>query len=424
MRVASINDPLYGTIHVDGIARELVDTAAFQRLGRIRQLQMASVVYRSAVHTRFEHAVGAFHLAKKAVRRLRDTGQLTGVTDEDAFLLTLAALVHDTGHFPGAHMAEEVGLADADHERAGEAWITEGEIAEILAGSGIRDAATRIAEIIRHEGSNPLRAIVAGSCDVDKIDYIARDAYHCGLDIGFNRDKLLDGYVLIENPATGEREVGIREAALAEFEKMLYAKFCLYRSVYFHPTVRSATVMMRELVVGALESGLIEMDELRMWTDEELFILLQSRVGRRRRNPDLREVVGRMIGRIQARQLYRPIVSFPLSSAPELSPAELRRAETYITEALGLDAGDALIDVPHKPSMLSTDVLVLRSDERTVVSAGDLGPDDGFALGPSAEAFYHASGRWALFVSDPSEVAPKRAAAALDEALQGVAAAA
>lgn len=414
-----IHDPLYGTVHVHGVARALVDTVAFQRLGRIRQLQLASVVYRSAVHTRFEHSIGAYHLAKRAVRWLRDTGQLAGVSEEDVQIVVLAALMHDIGHWPGGHMAEEAGLSGADHERAGEAWLTEGKVGEILEECGIPDAARRIAEIIRGEGDNPLRAIVAGSCDVDKIDYIARDAYHCGLPLGFNRDELLDGYVLLENPVTGTLEVGLREQALAAFEQLLYSKFNLYRGVYFHPTVRSATAMMRELVFRALDSGLIDLDELRMWTDEELFVLLQSRVLRRRKNPDQRESVGRLLERLQARELYRPVVSHPLSSAPNLSLAQLRSAEVVIAEALGLEPGEALLDVPRRPTMLSADILILRTNG-LVVSASTLGPDDGFALGPSAEAFYHASGRWGLYVAEPSAISPEAAEAVVGDALGSV----
>lgn len=403
MMSAAIHDPLYGTVHVDDIARRLVDTPAFQRLGRIRQLQMASIVYRSAVHTRFGHAVGAYHLAKRAIRRLAETGQLTGVTEDDIRLVPIAALVHDVGHHFGAHVLEEAGLQSVDHEQMADIWLKEGQIAEILNECGIPDAADRIAAIIRHEGTNPLREIVAGPCDVDKIDYIARDAYHCGLPLGFNRDELLDGFVLITNPSTGEKQIGLHESALAAFEQLLYSKFNLYRAVYFHPTVRSATVMTRELVLAALEAGLLELDELRIWTDEEIFILLGERVMRRRRSPEQREIVGRLIERIQARNLYEPVIRFPLSSAPDLSVARLREIEAELVRVLGLERGDVLIDIPHKPTMLSTDVLILREDG-SIVNAGELGPDDGFALGPSAEAFYHASGRWGLYVSDASAV--------------------
>lgn len=417
--MASIHDPLYGTVHAEGVARELMDTPEFQRLRRIRQLQLASVVYPSAVHTRFEHAMGAYHLAKKSLRRLRESGMLSAVDNDQQALIEWAALLHDTGHFPGAHMAEEVGYEEADHEAAGARWILEGEIGAILERTGIPHAAERIAQIIRHEGDNPLRGIVAGACDVDKIDYIARDGYHCGLPHSFNRDNLLDGYVLVRDPETGDLTVGLREKAVASFEQMLYSKFNLYRSVYFHPTVRSATVMMRALVIGALRAGLIDIDELRLWTDEELFILLQSRVMRRRRHPDERELVGRLVQRIQDRDLYRQALSLPLSSAPDLSPDGLHRAEAHVAEDLGLAAGEVLLDIPHKPTMLSLDILVRRSDGR-VVRGEDLGPDDGFALGTATEAFYHSSGRWGLFSAAPLDVDTDTLLRLVDDAITAV----
>lgn len=396
----TIHIPLYGAVHIDGLAREVLDTPALQRLRRIQQLQVASMVYPSAVHTRFEHVVGAYHLAKQAVRRLAEGGELAGVGEDEVQLIVLAALLHDAGHGVASHSLEEVGLEEADHERAGERWIVEGEVGDILDRSGIPDAAHRIAQIIRQEGDNPLRGIVAGACDVDKIDYIARDAYHCDLPLGFNRDDLINAYTLVRDPESGALVVGLKESGLPAFEQMLYSKFNLYRSVYFHRTVRAATVMMRALVMLALESGLLELDELRQWTDQELFILLRSRIGRRRKDPSRREQVSRLLEGILYRRLYRPAVSWPLSSAPHLSPKELVEVETYLAARLGLEPGEALLDIPRRPTMLSTDILVRRRTGE-VVNARHLAPDDGFAINLAAEAFYHASGRWSLYVARP-----------------------
>lgn len=400
---ATIHIPLYGSVHVDGLARKVLDTPALQRLRRIQQLQVASIVYPSAVHTRFEHVVGAYHLAKKAVRRLAQDGELADIDAEEAELVVLAALLHDAGHGVASHSLEEIGLAEADHERAGERWIVDGEVGEILDRCGIPDAARRIAKIIRHEGNNPLRGIVAGACDVDKIDYIARDAHHCDLPLGFNRDDLINAYTIVRDPASGAPVVGLKESGLPAFEQLLYSKFNLYRSVYFHRTVRAATVMMRAMVILALESGLLEMEELRQWTDQEVFILLRSRIGRRRRDPSRREMVSRLIEGILYRKLYRPVVFFPLSSAPHLSAEALLEVESYLAARLGLEAGEVLLDIPRRPTMLSTDILVRRHSGE-VVNARDLGPDDGFALNLAAEGFYLSSGRWSLYAARPVDV--------------------
>lgn len=401
-----IRDPLHGVIRLDNVAQRLIDTATFQRLRRIRQLGLASVVYPSAVHTRFEHALGVYRLARRVLGQLADRGELVDVSLEEQRAVVLAALLHDTSHYPAAHFLEEYGLEGACHEKAAEDHFFYGEIGEILDETGIEDIARQVSEIVQHDGQHPLGGIVSGACDVDKIDYIGRDAYHCGLPLAFDRDRLIDSMTVVRVPATGRLTLGIRERGLGPFEQMLYAKSTLYREVYFDPTVRAATVMMRRLVVEALDAGLVDFDELKLWTDEELFILLRSRVLRRRRNPEQREVVGRLSERIVNRSLYEPVLSTPLSSAPSLSAAELGVIERRITQELGVEQGAVLVDIPNRPGMLSTDLWVLRQNG-DVQNARTLGPDDGFAMNEAAEALYNASGRFTIFAAREHRLSPR-----------------
>lgn len=402
-----IHDPLYGAIGLTEIARKLIDTAGFQRLRRIKQLGMASWVYPSAVHTRFEHSLGVFHTARVAIDQLEERGELDGVTDEQKALVVLAALIHDTGHHPGAHLLEEYGYPGADHEEAGEKWFMGGEIGDILRTTGIPNAPERVARLVQGRSDNPLGGLITGACDVDKIDYIQRDAYHCGLPVMFERERLLYCLTMVENPDTGEPQVGLKEKGLVNFEQLLYAKFNLFRSVYFHRTVRSATVMMRELVIQALETGLLEAEELETWTDEELFILLRSRVAEAGNNGPRLQHISEMTDRILNRRLYKEAASLPLSSAPDITPEQVAEIEAHIAHEMNLSDREVLLDIPSKPTMLSTDILVQRKNGN-VVNASQLGPDDGFALNQYAESFYHASGRWSLFTAERAELSNKR----------------
>jgi uncharacterized protein len=391
-----IRDPLYGPVSLEGTARRLVDSAPFQRLRRIRQLSEAHAVYPSAVHTRFEHSLGVYHLARGIVRRLAERGELNGDPGESE-LVTLAALLHDVGHHPGAHLLEEFGYPGVSHEMAGATQFTSGEIGEILADSGLPDAGRRVAELVRHEGSHPLGGIVSGPCDADKLDYLVRDAYHCGLPSGFDQAHLASALTLLEDPSSGVIEVGLDADALVSFEQMLVSKNSLYRTVYFHPTVRCAMVMLRAILVRALECQLLTMDELLSWTDEEVFTLLRVRIGGQRAVGTDQRYVGSMIERLLARRLFVRVASLPLASAPDLTPASVARMESDIARVNGLDRGDVLIDIPRKPEMLSTDILVRRASD--VVRASALGPDDGFALNQAQPALYAASGRVSVFSS-------------------------
>src|SRR5688572_3959127 len=105
-----IRDPLWSNIRVEPDALAIMDTEPFQRLRYVRQLGHAFLVYPGATHSRFEHALGAYHLARRATAQLRDRGELDGVPGEELRLVHLAALLHDIGHYPFSHALEEAGL--------------------------------------------------------------------------------------------------------------------------------------------------------------------------------------------------------------------------------------------------------------------------------------------------------------------------
>src|SRR5262247_3777182 len=103
MAVEIIRDPLWNNIRLDPLSFELIDTPAFQRLRYVRQLGLAFLVYPGATHTRFEHALGTYHLARRAISILDDSGALAGVSREAYQLVRVAALLHDVGHYPFSH---------------------------------------------------------------------------------------------------------------------------------------------------------------------------------------------------------------------------------------------------------------------------------------------------------------------------------
>lgn len=398
-----IRDPVYGPITLDPVARELVDTREFQRLRRIRQLSMASLVYPSAMHTRFEHAVGVYHLSGRILSQMQDRGELSDIPPEDTRLVRYACLLHDLGHFSGAHLLEEINYPGACHESAGADWFSRGEVGRILRQTGIPKAGERISAMVAHRSDHPLAGIVAGDLDADKIDWIRRDAYHCGLPEIFDQGHLVHMLRLVDNPDTGRPEVGLDISGLSSFEAMLYAKFSLFRSVYFHPTTRSATAMMRALLASALDSKVLEMEELHRWTDDEVFTLLQNRVAKKR-NEHAKQVRS-LSERLVARDLYVPSAHLPLAKSPEatVEHGRLVQCERQLEAALDLGRGEAIVDVPRKPTMLSTNVLVRRKSGQ-VVSASELGPDDQFALQPVRDLFYKSSGRLHLFTGRATEV--------------------
>ena len=115
-----IRDPVWNSIRLDALAAAIIDTPAFQRLRYIRQLGLAHLVYPGATHTRFDHALGVYHLAERAIRILKAGPPVPAEVWDGARLIPYAALLHDIGHYPFSHAIEELDPATiaADHEQA------------------------------------------------------------------------------------------------------------------------------------------------------------------------------------------------------------------------------------------------------------------------------------------------------------------
>src|SRR5688572_4187862 len=177
-----IRDPLWNNIRVDDVALRLIDTSVFQRLRYVRQLGLAHLVYPGATHTRFEHALGAYHLARRTVALLGERGLLGEVPAEECTIVRAAALLHDVGHYPFSHALEEIGAVH--HEEVARPLITAGPVADVLRDEIASDAPERILDLIRGTSASALQGLVSGSLDLDKIEYLKRDALMCGVPYG------------------------------------------------------------------------------------------------------------------------------------------------------------------------------------------------------------------------------------------------
>jgi hypothetical protein len=371
LRPHVIRDPLWNTIRVDATAVRIIDTAAFQRLRYIRQLGFAHLVYPGATHTRFDHAVGVYHLTVTALRLLRERGGTPPEAWEDEELVPYAALLHDIGHYAYSHALEEL-QADSvpvDHEEASGHFFSSVELREALSSLGLA-AGERIHALIRGESRIPLRGLVSGSLDLDKMEYLRRDARFCGVPYGeVDVDRLLEGLVLLQDPESGDWEVGVHEKAVAALESLLFAKYQMFRNVYWHHAVRAATGLYKRIVDEAVRGGLLDPAELVGPTDEELLY----EIGRRAQEDDgvvAERLATRWIPALRARKLPKRALEL---TAADLQGREVegwavgdsawkRAVEDELAEELGLEPGEVIIDFPWKRAMFQLDVLVeLRS---------------------------------------------------------------
>jgi HD superfamily phosphohydrolase len=386
-----IRDPLWDNIRLEPAALLALDTAVVQRLRYIRQVGHAFLVYPGATHTRFEHALGAYHLTKRALAALEERGELDRVAADDCLAVRMAALLHDIGHYPFSHALEEA--AFPSHEALGVAKLSQGQLGERLVEIGGRGFASVVGNLITGESPSSLQGLISGSLDLDKIDYLSRDARMCGVPYGtVDVDRLLSSLTLVE---TGPRryEVGVLEKGVSALESLLFAKYQMYRNVYWHHAVRSATCMFKRAVRDAVARGSVSTRDIADATDDVLMELLitQDRNG--------------LAAAIRARRLHKRALDLPASDVPgEAQPwvAEdpdlLQRVEDALAAQVGLQAGELLLDFPARSSMLGVN-LPLRTRSGGIERLTDAGRAGHLGLPRVADELYRSARRLRVFVA-------------------------
>jgi len=364
-----VRDPLWNTIRLDPVAVRLVDTSAYQRLRYIRQLGFAHLVYPGATHTRFDHALGVYHLAGTALRLLRENGPLPPEVEAGSELIPYAALLHDIGHYAFSHALEELesDQLPGDHEAVSARFFRSPELAAALDALG-PGAPERIHALIRGGSEHPLRGLVSGSLDLDKMEYLRRDAWFCGVPYGqVDVDRLLQGLVLLSDPETGRTEVGVHEKAVSAIESLLFAKVQMFRNVYWHHAVRAATALYKRIVGEAVRLGVLGPEELVGPTDEELLYEIRLRAARDDRE-EVRRISDAWIPALRHRRLpkraleltARDLVGVTLPGWVSEDSPERRQLEDRLASDLDLAPGEVLVDFPVKRKMLDLDLLIRR----------------------------------------------------------------
>jgi uncharacterized protein len=360
-----IRDPLWNNIRVDPVAMRLVDTPAFQRLRYVKQLGLAHLVYPGAIHSRFEHALGTYHLAGRTLTLLAERGELTELAADEPRIVRYAALLHDIGHYPFSHALEEIGAIR--HEDVAGALLTAGPIGAVLTEELGVGAPESVHDLVVGSSGSALQGLISGSLDLDKIEYLKRDAFMCGVPYGeIDVDRLTNSMVILRDPIHGGRALGVAEKALSALESLLFAKYQMYRNVYWHHAVRSATAMYKRLVEDALGSGAVDGQCLHSYTDEGLLHQLEKT-----KHPLLADLRAR---RLYKRAFERPSTEIDVTAVDRLveDRDRLRAIEDALAAASGVGRGMLLIDFPAKTEMLGLDILVVRrnGDVQRLTAAG------------------------------------------------------
>jgi HD superfamily phosphohydrolase len=387
-----IRDPLWDNIRLDRPAQLVLDTPAVQRLRYVRQLGHAFLVYPGATHSRFEHALGAYHLTRRALAALEERGELGSVSPRDCLAVRLAALLHDIGHYPFSHALEEAGFPS--HEAQGVAKLGEGELRGRLEEIGGPGLAAEIGALIRGVSPSPLQGLISGSLDLDKIDYLSRDARMCGVPYGtVDVDRLLSTLTLVPT-ADGRQQVGVHEKGVSALESLLFAKYQMYRNVYWHHAVRAATCMFKRAARDAVRRDVVSMDAVGGLTDDGLMERLLNS------GSDLARA-------IRERRLFKRALDLPATEVTESAdswaaddPDLVEEVEDALAREVELAPGELLLDFPTRSSMLAVD-LPLRTRGGGIERLTDEGRAGQLGLPRVADELYRSARRLRIFTARP-----------------------
>jgi HD superfamily phosphohydrolase len=345
--MATIKDSVHDHIAVEGVAEDLLDTPAVQRLRRIKQLGTAGLVYPSANHTRFEHSLGVYHLATRALENLNIEGRT-------AERLRAAAILHDVGHGPFSHNIEALIARRTGkmHDEVDD-LLSSGEVARVLALHDL-DPGT-IADLVAGEGE--FGQLVSGELDVDRMDYLVRDAHHTGVPYG-----TIDTGRLVRELRFVDGELVLAEGNVQTAESLLLARSLMNPVVYNHHVARISKSMLRRATEELLEVGAVTSAELRRMDDYDLTVELRGCAATRE-----------FVRRLDTRDLYKRAIWAEFRDVPDsvldADHEEVRTLEAEIADRAAVDPDAVVLDVPSRPEMReSTSRVVVNGEVRKLGS--------------------------------------------------------
>ncbi len=269
-----IVDAIHGDIHLTDRERSVLDTASFQRLRQLKQLQMGQITYPNATHTRFAHSVGVLGITGKVLYVAKKS---LGLDDDVCADLRLAALLHDIGHYPYSHLMEGVDKVILtedlvrptssksslspepqpypDHETVGRRIVTSQD--DLVQAIGGVERAGRIADLFSRTqaADKNVSKLLHSSLDMDRLDFLARDSYFAGVPYG-----RIDSNYLLNNLKIGDdKTIGIGFKALPAAEHFLMARFFMYRAVYYHKTTVAMEEACRQLLRRLRDTKMAQM---------------------------------------------------------------------------------------------------------------------------------------------------------------------
>lgn len=333
--MSPIRDPIHGYIEIRPYIEKLLDSKIVQRLRNVKQLGWTNLVYPGANHTRYEHSLGTYYLASRLS---------SGLSEQDRVEIEIAALLHDIGHGPYSHDCEEVIEKYTRRSHCDVKFLLDKEeIVTVLDGLGIKPVT--IANHIR--GESRLGQLVNGTLDVDRMDYLIRDAYYTGVSYG-----IVDVEHLLRNLVFHDEALVLSQRGIKSAEALLMSRFLMYPSVYNHHVGRISGAMFVHALETAIDSGDLNPFELQLMDDYEINVRMRS----------MNAYSADMIRRLNARSLFKRALFVGFDSVDRSIiryTKSNRDIEAEIARLVGVESGYVLVDIPKVPELKERNMKVL-----------------------------------------------------------------
>ncbi|MFX0095890.1 MAG: HD domain-containing protein [Candidatus Hodarchaeota archaeon] len=346
--VRVIRDPIHGNIRIYNTEEPVLNSREFQRLRYISQLSFCSLVYPGAVHNRFTHSLGTMHLAGEMYRSLTLNSRLD--FDPEVFLaVRLAAMLHDVGHGPFSHIFERAVAFFNSKESNPVTWSFQHSvmglriIKELLHSKIDGNIRNLVIKLLEGKGLPDdqwwLSQIISSEIDADRSDFLMRDSYYAGVTYGnYELNRLLETMTLAEQPPDNKTVLVFKKKGLMALESFMFARYNMYRGVYFHHTNLIGDAMVSRAIYELIKQelyprpGITDPKEFVKWNDTRIIGLFYDMAFSHDVNVAVDPVHTTITG-IISRRLWKR-----LKIAENLSNDQLKPLITSFADQQGIDA--------------------------------------------------------------------------------------
>ena len=410
--IHTVKDPLWQNIPMTKEIKALTEVEAVQKLARIKQNGPTYHIYPGAVHTRLSHSIGVYYLGRQILLSLAKKSDELPFTEKGIMSFLAACLLHDIGHFPYAHSLKELSIREHE-EIAGTMILEEGELrrsVEKIGADPVMVAAIIDKDLLTGDEETLFyRNVLSGTLDPDKLDYLSRDGFFAGVPYGRQ-----DTDFIISSLSLHNSRLCIDREAIGSVEQILFSKYMMYKSIYWHKGVRSATAMIKKALITAINDHSITFEDLYGIDDSTFFLLCRDK---KKMTPALEMVERVEYNHLLERKAVKEYERRGVIETKGKRPEDRIEMENTIYNRLNrsyplLKPWEVVIDIPE-PISFETHISIYSPDG----TVSDISDEEMVFTGEISSLFQKSLRKVALYV--PAFVSEEEARKAMGEIIYG-----